>query len=53
MGGKKDPWTQIISNELGRLAQGNDAEITSNDCFDFIHHWYVPNDRKVTYTNFV
>ena len=53
MGEKKDPWNQIISNELGRLAQGNNALIKDNDCVNFTHPQDVPNDRKVTYAKFV
>ena len=52
-GEQKDLWNQIMSNELGRLAQGNDAGVKSNDCIDFIHNWDVPNYRKATYENFV
>ena len=46
-------WSQIMSNELGGLAQGNNAGFKANGCVDFIHHWDVPNDRKFTYANFV
>ena len=42
-----------MSNELGRIAQGNDAVFKSNDCVYFIHHLDFPNYRKVTYENFV
>ena len=46
-------WTQGLSNELGRLAQGNDNNVVPTDCIDFIHHHEVPQGRKVTYANFV
>ena len=42
-----------MSNELGRLAQGNDVGVKENDWVDLIHHQDVPNDGKVTYANFV
>ena len=29
---------QSMSNELGRIAQGNDAVVKANDCVYFIHH---------------
>ena len=29
-------WTQALSNELGRLTQGNAAGVSSNDAMDFI-----------------
>ena len=50
---KKDLWTQIVSNELVRLSQVNDAGVKANGCVNFIHHQDVPNNRKVTYTNFL
>ena len=42
-----------MSNKLVILAQGNNTIVKANNCVDFIHHPYVPNDRKVTYENFV
>ena len=52
-GEQKDLWNQSINNELGRLAQGNNAGVRANDYIDFIHHRDVPNDRNITYANFV
>ena len=42
-----------MSNELGRLVQGNDAGVQSTDCMEFIYKHEVPDGRKVTYANFV
>ena len=52
-GKNKIIWTQALSNEIGRLAQGNDAGVDYTDCFEFIHKHEVPAGRKVTYANFV
>ena len=49
----KDIWNKSMSNELGRLAQGNKYGIKSNDAIDFIHKCEVPKEKKVTYANFV
>jgi hypothetical protein len=46
-------WNKSMSNELGRLAQGNDVGIKATDTIDFIYKNEIPNDRKVTYANFV
>ena len=46
-------WTQALSNELGRLTQGNAAGVSSNDAMDFIFSHEVPQSSKVTYANFV
>ena len=42
-----------MSNELGRLEQGNDAGVKANNCVKFIHHRYVTNNRKFAYENFL
>ena len=52
-GKNKIIWTQALSNEIGRLSQGNDAGVDYTDCFEFIHKHEVPAGRKVTYANFV
>lgn len=52
-GDTKDIWWKGLSNEIGRLAQGNDFGVTPNDCMEFIFHHEVPKDKKVTYENFV
>ena len=46
-------WTGALSNELGRLTQGNDTGVTSQDAMDFISINEVPTTAKVTYANFV
>ena len=51
-GTDKDVWTKSLSNELGRLAQGNVHGIKATDTIDFIHKKNIPSDRKVTYANF-
>ena len=51
-GENKKVWSQALSNELGRLAQGNDAGVRSTDAIDFIFHYEVPHGSKVTYANF-
>ena len=42
-----------MSNELGRVAQGNDAGVKFTDCVEYISYNDVPKDRKVTYASFV
>ena len=46
-------WTTSLSNELGRLTQGNNAGVTAQDAMDFIDFNEVPKEAKVTYANFV
>ena len=48
----KSRWSPAMSNEWGRLAQGNNNEVESTDTIDFIHHNEVPLDKKVTYASF-
>ena len=48
-----DTWTKALSNELGRLTNGNIHGVTARQCMKFISHLQVPKDRKVTYANFV
>ena len=52
-GENKKEWLQSLSNEWGRLAQGNDMGVHFNDVIDFISQKEVPTDRKVTYATFV
>ena len=49
----KTKWTPALSNEWGRLAQGNNAGVESTDTIEFIDHLHVPKDRKITYASFV
>ena len=46
-------WNQALSNEIGRLVQGNDNGVKSTDCMEFIFKHEVPERKKVTYANFV
>ena len=46
-------WNKSLSNEWGRLAQGNDNGVRSTDTINFIHKNEVPPDRDVTYATFV
>ena len=45
-------WIPTLSNEWGRLAQGNDSNIQSTDTIEFISYDEVPTDKKVTYCTF-
>ena len=42
-----------MSNEIGRLAQGNVHGVKYTNTINFIHRSEVPPDRKVTYASFV
>ena len=46
-------WTRSMSNELGRLAQGNIYGVTATDTIDFIFKHDVPANQPVTYANFI
>ena len=46
-------WIPALSNEWGRLAQGNKAGVESTDTIEFIDHLLIPKDSKVTYASFV
>ena len=48
----KDIWKASLSNEFGRLAQGN-ARVKGTDTIKFIHHHQMPKDRKTTYASIV
>ena len=52
-GPDKHIWNVSLSNEWGRLAQGNIHEVPSTDTIDFIHRYEVPNNKSVTYATFV
>ena len=52
-GPTKDIWKISLSNEWGRLAQGNKYGVTSTDTIEFIYHHEVPIDRDITYATFV
>merc|ERR1712012_487590 len=46
-------WNRALSNEWGRLAQGNDHGVVAQDAIDFILVHEVPSGRAVTYAQFV
>ena len=52
---RTDPkkWFRALSNEWGRLSQGNIHGVEWTNTIDFISHTEVPSDRKVTYASFV
>ena len=52
-GDMKDVWVTSLSNEIGRLTQGNIHGVRWTDTMEFIFRHEVPDDRKVTYANFV
>lgn len=52
-GPTKHIWNSSMSNDLGRLAQGNVHGVKSNDAIDFIYFHEIPSHKKVTYASFV
>ena len=46
-------WARSLSNEWGRLAQGNDNDVTGTDTIEFIHQREVPAERDIAYATFV
>ena len=46
-------WLPALSNEWGRLAQGNDTGVEATDTIQFVAFSDVPIDKKVTYASFV
>ena len=46
-------WQPALSNEWGRLAQGNDAGVKHTDTIQFIPKNEVPMENTVTYASFV
>ena len=46
-------WNKSLSNEWGRLAQGNIHGVRSTDTIDFILKKEVPNGTTVTYATYV
>ena len=45
-------WIKATCNEIGRLAQGY-GNVKGTDTIEFISHRDVPENKKVTYANFV
>ena len=52
-GDGKSKLTPALSNEWGRLDQGNNAGVESIDTIKFIKNFKVLTDRKVAYASFV
>jgi hypothetical protein len=52
-GPNKEVWKKAVSNEFGRLAQGNIFGVTATDTIDFIHKHEYPSNRDITYASFV
>ena len=52
---KKDPliWGRALSNEWGRLAQGNKYGVQHTDTIKFITKEEVPPNRDITYASFI
>ena len=50
-GKMKPTWKLVLSNEIGRLAQGVGDRVAGTDTIDFIHKSEVPANKKVTYAN--
>ena len=46
-------WTKSLSNEWGRLAQGNVHGVTSTDTIEFISEKDVPTGHRVTYATYI
>lgn len=46
-------WNSRLSNEIGCLTQGNASGIEYQDCCELIHHYEVPEGKKVTYAYFI
>ena len=49
----REIWTKILSNEWGRLAQGNKHSVSATDTIEFIHKHEVTQGRDVTYATYV
>ena len=46
-------WSRSLDNELGRLTQGFQKQVKGTDSMVFISKKKIPQNRKVTYSNFV
>ena len=49
----KEIWLRALSNEWGRLADGNDFGVEATNTINFVPFSEVPKDKKVTYASFV
>ena len=52
-GSNASTWYKSLSNEWGRLAQGNDNGVKGTDTITFIHRSEVPTNKQVTYASYV
>lgn len=52
-GSDRTVWLRSLSNEWGRLAQGNDFGVSSTDTIDFIPKTQIPTNQDITYATFV
>ena len=52
-GKDKEIWNRAVSNEIGRLAKGNDFGVEFTETIEFICESQVPAGRDVTYASFV
>ena len=52
-GKERDKWLRALSNEIGRLAQGNDFGVVSTDTIEFILRSDIPPGQDITYATFV
>lgn len=50
---QKGIWDKALSNEWGRLVQGNCYGVLPTDTISFISRHEVPPDRDITYASFV
>ena len=52
-GPQHERWYRALSNELGRLADGNKYGVEGTNTIRFIQQSDVPSNKTVTYANFV
>ena len=52
-GEDREVWNRSVSNELGRLAQGNKYGVKLTDTIEFIAGSQVPSNQTVTYAQMV
>ena len=50
---QKEVWEKALSNEWGRLSQGNIYGVNATDTIEFIQNTQVPPQRDITYASFV
>ena len=49
----KQVWLRSLSNEWGKLVQGNNEGVKGTDIIDFIYQKEVPNNKDVMYATFI